>query len=94
MSFNLLALGAAVAWALRLPSHATHPREIGLGVMALALGANYVRFAAFRDADRLIHSLERAGSESAVREERKLLGYTVGSFLAPVAIVVARLCLN
>ena len=94
MSFNLLALGAAAAWALRLPSHATHPREIGLGVMALALSANYVRFSTFRDADRLIHSLERAGRESAIREERKLLGYTVGSFLAPVAIVVARLCLN
>ena len=94
MSFNLLALGALVAWALRLPSHATHPREMGLGVMALALGANYLRFARFGDADQLIRSLEGTGTETALRDERKLLGYTVGSFLAPVAIVVARLCLN
>ena len=94
MSFNLLALGAALAWGLRLPSHATHPREIGLGVMAVALGTNYLRFARYRDADQLIRSLEGTSNESAQREERKLLGYTVGSFLAPVAIVVARLCLN
>ncbi len=94
MSFNLLALGALLAWVLRLPSHATHPREIGLGVMALALGANYVRFARFGDADHLIRSLEGSDGDSALREERKLLGYTVASFLAPVAIVVARLCLN
>lgn len=94
MSFNLLALGALAAWALRLPSHATHPREIGLGVMALALGANYLRFAHFGDADQLIRSLEGGGQEQALREERKLLGYTVLSFLAPVGIVLARLCLN
>jgi hypothetical protein len=94
MSFNLLALGALVAWALRLPSHATHPREIGLSVMALALAANYLRFARFGDADELIRSLEGSGSARAVREERKLLAYTVGSFLAPVAIVLLRLCLN
>jgi len=94
MSFNLLALGALVAWGLRLPSHAAHPREIGLAVMALALGANYLRFARFGDADLLIRSLESSAPESAQRDERKLLGYTVGSFLAPVAIVIARLCLN
>jgi hypothetical protein len=94
MSFNLLALGALGAWVLRLPSHATHPREIGLCVIALALGANYLRFARFGDADQLIRSLESSSNESARREERKLLGYTVGSFLVPVAIVVARLCLN
>jgi len=94
MSFNLLALGAVCAWVLRLPSHATHPREIGLCVIALALGANYLRYVRFGDADQLIRSLESSSSESALREERKLLGYTVGSFLVPVAIVVARLCLN
>jgi len=94
MSFNLLALGALVAWAFRLPSHATHPREIGLSLMALALLANYLRFARFGDADDLIRSLEGSGNENVVREERKLLGYTVGSFLAPVAIVLVRLCLN
>jgi len=94
MSFNLLALAAVLAWVLRLPSHAAHPREISLLVMALALVANYVRFARFGDADQLIRSLERAGGESALREERKLLGYTVGSFLVPVAIVVARLYFN
>jgi hypothetical protein len=94
ISFNLLALAALLAWALRLPSHASHPREIGLGLMALALGGNYLRFARFGDADQLIRSLERTGADSARREERKLLGYTVGSFLAPVAIVIARLCLN
>lgn len=94
MSFNLLALGALLAWGLRLPSHAAHPREIGLAVMALALGANYLRFARFGDADELIRSLEGNDFERARREERKLLGYTVGSFLAPVAIVAARLCLN
>jgi len=94
MSFNLLALGALLAWVLRLPSHATHPREIGLAVMALALGANYLRFARFGDADQLIRSLEGGAKEIAIRDERKLLGYTVGSFLAPVAIVLARLCLN
>jgi hypothetical protein len=94
MSFNLLAVAALLAWGLRLPSHATHPREIGLGVMALALGANYLRFARFGDADQLIRALEGGAKESAVHEERKLLGYTVGSFLAPIAIVLARLCLN
>jgi len=94
MSFNLLALAAVLAWALRLPSNAAHPREIGLLVMALALVANYVRFARFGDADQLIRSLERTGGESALREERKLLGYTVGSFLVPVAIVLARLYWN
>jgi hypothetical protein len=94
MSFNLLALGALVAWVFRLPSQASHPREIGLAVMAFALGANYLRFARFGDADQLIRSLEGGAQESAQREERKLLRYTVGSFLAPVAIVLARLCLN
>ncbi|HEY3254798.1 MAG TPA: hypothetical protein VGJ91_12650 [Polyangiaceae bacterium] len=94
MSFNLLALAAVLAWVLRLPSHATHPREIGLGVMALALGANYLRFARFGDADELIASLEGTSGAGAQREERKLLGYTVGSFLAPVAIVLLRLYLN
>ena len=94
MSFNLLALGALLAWVLRLPSHTTHPREIGLAVMALALAANYLRFARFGDADQLIEALEGSGSASAARDERKLLGYTVASFLAPVAIVLARLCLN
>lgn len=94
MSFNLLALGALLAWGLRLPNHATHPREIGLAVMALALAANYLRFARFGDADQLIRSLEGGAKETALRDERKLLGYTVGSFLAPVAIVLARLCLN
>ena len=94
MSFNLLALGALLAWVLQLPSHAAHPREIGLGVIALALAANYLRFARLGDADQLIRSLERASNDSAIRDERKLLGYTVGSFLAPVAIVLARLCLN
>ena len=94
MSFNLLALAAVLVWALRLPSNAAHPREIGLLVMALALVANYVRFARFGDADQLIRSLERTGGESALREERKLLGYTVGSFLVPVAIVLARLYWN
>lgn len=94
MSFNLLAVAAVLAWVLRLPSHTTHPREIGLGVMAVSLGANYLRFARFGDAEQLIRSLERTDSASALRDERKLLGYTVGSFLAPVAIVLARLCLN
>lgn len=94
MSFNLLAVGALLTWVLRLPSHASHPREIGLAVMGLALGANYLRFARFGDADQLIRSLEGSGNEAALREERKLLGYTIGSFIAPVAIVLARLCLN
>ncbi len=94
MSFNLLALAALLAWVLRLPHLATHPREIGLAVMALALGTNYLRFARFGDADQLIRSLEDTGKDNVQREERKLLGYTVGSFLAPVAIVIARLCLN
>jgi len=94
MSFNLLALAALLAWGFRLPSHAAHPREIGLAVMALALGANYLRFARFGDADELIRSLEGSDAEHALREERKLLGYTVASFLAPVMIVAARLYLN
>jgi len=94
MSFNFLALGALLAWVLRLRSQAAHPREIGLAVMAVALAANYLRFARFGDADHLIRSLESSTSDSALRDERKLLGYTVASFLAPVAIVAARLCLN
>jgi hypothetical protein len=94
MSFNLLALGALVVWVLRLPSHAAHPREIGLAVMAFALAANYLRFGRFGDADQLIRALEGRPQECAQREERKLLGYTVVSFIAPVAIVLARLCLN
>jgi len=94
MSFNLLALGGLVAWALRLPSHAAHPREVGLAVMALVLGVNYLRFAHFGDADELIRSLEGKLQEGAKREERKLLGFTVASFIAPVAIVLSRLCLN
>jgi len=94
MSFNLLALGALLAWGLRLPSHVAHPRELGLAVMALSLGANYLRFARFGDADELIRALEGGDAQSALREERKLLGYTALSFLAPVAIVLTRLCLN
>lgn len=94
MSFNLLALGAAVAWALRLPARAAHPRELGLGLMALALGANYLRFARFGDADALIQQLGGASTEATRRDERKLFGYTLASFLAPVLIVVVRLCLH
>jgi hypothetical protein len=94
MSFNLLALGAAVAWALRLPAHATHPRELGLGLMVLALGANYLRFARFGDADALIEQLGSASSDATRRDERKLFGYTLASFLAPVLIVVVRLFLR
>ena len=94
MSFNLLALGAALAWALRLPSHAAHPREIGLGVMVLALGANYLRFARFGDANALIQRLGTTPTEVTRREERKLTSYTVASFLAPVLIVVLRLYLH
>jgi hypothetical protein len=94
MSFNLLALGAAVAWALRLPARAAHPRELGLGLMTLALGANYLRFARFGDADALIAQLGSASTDATRRDERKLFGYTVASFLAPVLIVVVRLCLH
>lgn len=94
MSFNILALAAVLVWALRLPSHVAHPREVGLAVIGLVLGANYLRFAHFGDAEQLIRSLENGAQESAKREERKLLGYTVGSFIAPVAVVLARLCLN
>ena len=94
MSFNLLALGAALAWALRLPTRAAHPRELGLGLMALALGANYLRFARFGDADALIEELGSASNDATRRDERKLFGYTLASFLAPVLIVVVRLCLH
>jgi hypothetical protein len=94
MSFNLLALGAALAWALRLPSHASHPREIGLAVIVLALAANYLRFARFGDADALIQQLGTTPTEVTRREERKLTSYTVASFLAPVLIVVLRLYLH
>jgi len=94
MSFNLLAVGAALAWALRLPSHANHPREIGLAVIALVLAANYVRFGRYGDADQLIRTLDRGDREATRRDERKLLFYTVVSFLAPVLIVVARLWLG
>jgi hypothetical protein len=91
MSFNLLTVGAALAWALRLPARATHPREIGLLVIGIALGANYLRFGRFGDADQLIRQLGSGNSAATTREERKLFGYTVVSFLAPVLIVVARL---
>ena len=94
MSFNLLAVVAVLAWALRLPSHVSHPREVGLGVMALALGANYLRFGRQGEAELLVRSLEEGSVAAARREERKLLFYTVVSFLAPVAIVVARLWLH
>jgi hypothetical protein len=94
MSFNLLACGVALAWALRLPSRATHPREIGLAVMALVLGANYVRFARYRDADALIVQLTRSSKAATVSDERKLAGYTIGSFFAPVLLVALRLCLH
>jgi len=94
MSFNLLALGAALAWALRLPTRAAHPRELGLGLMALALGANYLRFARFGDADALIQQLGSTSAEATRRGERKLFGYTLASFLAPLLIVVVRLCLH
>lgn len=91
MSFNLLAVAAGLAWALRLPSHASHPREIGIAVIALVLGANYLRFGRYGDANQLIRTLERSDGEVARRDERKLMLYTVVSFLAPVLIVVARL---
>ena len=91
MSFNLLALGAALTWALRLPARAAHPRELGLGLMALALGANYLRFARFGDADALIEQLGSASKDATRKDERKLFGYTLASFLAPVLIVVVRL---
>jgi hypothetical protein len=94
MSFNLLALGAVAAWALRLPAHATHPRELGLGLMAFALGANYLRFARFGDADALIQQLGSTGSAATRRDERRLFGYTLLSFLTPVLIVVLRLYLR
>jgi hypothetical protein len=91
MSFNILALGAGLAWALRLPVRAAHPRELGLAVMAFALLTNYLRFGRFGDADRLIENLGSSSPASTSQDERKLLGYTVGSFLAPVLILVARL---
>ena len=94
MSFNLLALVAALAWALRLPSHVNHPREVGLAVMAFALGANYLRFGRHGEAEQLVRSLGVGSAAVTRREERKLLGYTVVSFLAPVLIVVARLWLH
>ena len=94
MAFNLLALVAVLAWAFHLPSHASHPREVGLAVIALVLGVNYLRFAHYGDADQLIRQLGSASREVARREERALFGYTVVSFLAPVAIVVARLWLR
>ena|SRR5450432_627661 len=90
MSFNLLALGAVLAWALRLPTRAAHPREIGLAVVAFTLAANYLRFARYGDAEQLIRTLDNS-ADATRREERKLFGYTVGSFLAPVLIVAARL---
>ncbi len=93
MSFNVLALAAALAWAFRLPSRIEHPREVGLGVIALALAANALRFGRQSDAERLAASLERDESTTR-RDERKLLGYTAVSFLAPVLIVVARLWLH
>jgi hypothetical protein len=94
MSFNILALGAVLTWALRLPTQAAHPRELGLAVMLFALAANYLRFAHYRDADQLIRKLGD-GSQTATRQdERTLFGYTLGSFLAPVLIVVARLYLR
>jgi hypothetical protein len=93
MSFNLLALLAVLAWVLRLPSHVSHPREVGLAVMALALGANYLRFGRQGEAEQLVRSLD-VGVVATRREERKLLGYTVVSFLAPVLIVVARIWLH
>src|SRR6187402_414965 len=71
MSFNLLAVAALLAWALRLPSHASHPREIGVAVIAWVLGANYLRFGRYGDADQLIRTLERADGEGARRDERK-----------------------
>jgi len=94
MSFNLLAVGALLAWVFHLPSHASHPREVGLAIMALVLGANYLRFARFGDAEQLIRKLGASSSDTTRRDERKLLGYTVGSFLAPVAIVLLRLYLH
>ena len=90
MSFNLLALGVALAWALRLPPHIAHPREIGLAVVALTLSVNYWRFGRRGSAEQLIQQFDDDG-DAVRREERKLFGYTVGSFLAPVLIVVARL---
>ena len=93
MSFNVLAIAAAVAWALRLPSHVAHPREVGLGVIALALGANALRFGRQSEAERLAASLDPSAL-AVRRDERKLLGYTALSFLAPVLIVVARLWLH
>ncbi len=93
MSFNVLAIAAAVAWALRLPSHVDHPRELGLAVMALALGANALRFGRQGDAERLAASLD-PGELATRQDERKLLGYTAVSFLTPVLIVVARLWLH
>jgi hypothetical protein len=94
MSFNLLALIAALAWALRLPSHVSHPREVGLAVMVLALAANYLRFGRQGEAEQVVRSLGPSTRAVARREERKLLGYTVVSFLTPVLIVVARLWLH
>jgi hypothetical protein len=94
MSFNLLAVGAAAAWAFRLPARVAHPREIGLAVMVVALGANYLRFARYRDADQLIRKLGASSLDATRHEERRLFGYTLGSFLAPVLILVARLYLD
>lgn len=94
MSFNMLALVAALAWLLRLPSHVNHPREVGLAVMATALIANYLRFGRQGEAEQLVRSLGAGNAAVTRREERKLLGYTVVSFLAPVLIVVARLWLH
>ena len=89
MSFNLLALGVALAWALRLPARVAHPREIGLAVVAFTLGANYWRFGRHGNAEQLVQALDD-DLDATRREERKLFGYTVGSFLAPVLIVAAR----
>jgi hypothetical protein len=91
MSFNILAVGAALAWALRLPARSAHPRELGLAVIAFVLVLNYLRFGRYGDADQLIQNLSGSTPAATNREERKLLGYTVGSFLAPVLIVLARL---
>ena len=100
MSFNLLALVAALAWALHWPSHVSHPRELGLGVIVVALTANYLRFGRHGEAEELVRRLETeaetetGGAARTRRDERKLLGYTVASFLAPVLIVVVRLWLH
>jgi hypothetical protein len=94
MSFNLLAVVALLAWALRLPSHLSHPREVGVAVIAFVLAVNYLRFGRQGEAEQIVRSLPTGSVAVTRREERKLLGYTVVSFLAPVLIVVARLWLH